>query len=92
MIVDLVRASNHQGILGFVADARRLNVLLSRQSHALTIVGDKDCTKPLITGDEKEDKKLTVKSETTNRFMIELFEWMEKKGRIVEGPMGSLSQ
>lgn len=38
MILDLVRASNNQGILGFVADARRLNVLLSRQSHALTIV------------------------------------------------------
>lgn len=31
MVVDLVRASNEQGDLGFMSDARHLNVLLSRQ-------------------------------------------------------------
>lgn len=37
MVVDLVRASNDEGLLGFTSD---LNVILSRQEHALTIVGD----------------------------------------------------
>ncbi len=84
MVVDLVRASNDQGNLGFLADSHRLSVLLSRQSHALTTVGDKHCTKPKTTGNENADKKVAEKSNKTNEFVIKLFDWMQKKGRSVE--------
>ena len=84
MIVDLVRGSNDQGNLGFVSDGHRLNVLLSRQEDTLTIVGDRDCTKIPITGDDQKDKKILERRNDTNRYMIKLFKWMENKGRLVE--------
>ena len=40
VFVDLVRASNDVGVLGFVSDARRLNVLITRQTVGLWIVAD----------------------------------------------------
>lgn len=73
MILDLVRASNDHGMLSLVADGRRLNVLLSRQEHALTVVGDKNCTETEVTGDSKADKKALEKYNATNRYLIQLF-------------------
>ena len=40
MFIDLVRASHDAGVLGFVSDARRLNVLITRQTVGLWIVAD----------------------------------------------------
>ena len=92
MVVDLVRASNDHGMLGSVSDGRRLNTSLSRQIQALTIVGDKDCIKTKVTGDSKADKKTLEHWNATNRYLIQLFKWMEDKGRLFEVPMESLSK
>lgn len=73
MIVDLIRASNDAGDLGFVTDGRRLNVLLSRQTHAVIIVRNKDCTNLELTGDEMEDAKVAQKPNNGNRHIIKLF-------------------
>lgn len=78
IIVDLVRGTNDQGGLGFMADARRLNVLLSRQRQALVIVGDKACTDPASI-DRREINQINSR----NRPVIKVFEWMEAKGRLV---------
>ena len=43
MFVDFVRASNDAGALGFVSDARRLNVLITRQTVGLWIICDERC-------------------------------------------------
>ena len=43
MFVDLVRASNDAAALGFVGHARRLNVLITRQTLGLWIVEDERC-------------------------------------------------
>ena len=42
MIIDFVRATDEYGELWIMADARRLNALLSRQRQALVIIGEKD--------------------------------------------------
>lgn len=41
--VDLVRASNDAANLGFMCHSRRLNVLITRQTLGLWIVGDEHC-------------------------------------------------
>lgn len=92
MIVDLVRASNYQRYPGVVSDGRRLNVSLSRQENALTIVGDKACIKVEVTGDHQEDKKTLEKRNATNRYIIQLFKWMENKDRLIEVHGESLYQ
>lgn len=92
MIVDLVRASSDMADLGFMADARRLNVLHSRQTQALTIFGDKDCVKTGSTGNQEADEKESKKRNYDNRFLIQLFKWMQNRGRLVEIPAESLSQ
>ena len=43
MFVDLVRGSNDAGALGSVSDARRLNVLITRQSAGLWVICDERC-------------------------------------------------
>lgn len=43
MFVDLVRAGNDQGSLGFLSKKERLNVLLTRQNQHLFLVGDTTC-------------------------------------------------
>lgn len=87
MIVDLVRAKNDQGILGFMPDKRRLNVLLSRQQHALVIFGDQDCTK-IQTADVDEIKR----RDSDNRLLMRTFQWLERKGRRVNVSTDELSQ
>lgn len=87
MIVDLVRARNDYGELGFMPDPRRLNVLLSRQRHALVIFGDKDCTKLLTTDPDQVKRR-----ETENRQLDRTFQWLGKKGRRVNVHPDGLSQ
>ena len=87
MIVDFVRATNDYGELGFMADARRLNVLLSRQRQALVIIGDKNCTK-LTTTDPQEIRE----KDSQNRRVAKVFLWMQEKGRVVEISSDELSQ
>lgn len=45
MIVDLIRATDEHEGLGLMTNARRLNVLMSRQRQVLVIMEDKSCTK-----------------------------------------------
>ena len=92
IFLDLVRATNDSAELGFMAEGRRLNVLLSRQEQALVIVGDKDCIKPLLTGSEKEDRKELSNRNYDNRQVIKIFGWLTKNGRLVEIPLDSVSQ
>lgn len=92
MVVDLVRGSNDLADMGFVAEGRRLNVLLSRQKHALTIFGDKDCIKVVVTVDEKADAKEAKRRNYDNRHLIKLFDWMQNNGRLVHVPVETLSQ
>ena len=92
IIVDLVRATNDVGQLGFLAEGRRINVLLSRQEQALVIVGDKDCVNTPHTGSEKEDQKVIGKHNHDSRHVIKMLEWLTKNGRLVEIPLDSLSQ
>lgn len=92
MILDLVRASNDYGELGFMADGRRLNVSLSRQMQALVIFGDQDCVKTLETGDEVGDRGKTKSRNHENRYFMRMVEWIKKKGRLVDVDARSLSQ
>lgn len=41
--VDFVRGANENGSLGFLADQRRANVLITRQKVALFLIADLDC-------------------------------------------------
>ena len=43
ILVDLVRAFNDAANLGFMGQSRRLNVLITRQTLGLWIVGDEHC-------------------------------------------------
>lgn len=90
LIVDLVRASNDHAELGFMSDGRRLNVLLSRQKQALIIFGDKACVKPMVTGVEQEDEMVAQRRNDSNRHLIKVFAWFEKKGRSVDIATDSL--
>ena len=87
MVVDLVRATNDHGVLGFAKDPRRLNVLHSRQRQALVIFGDMDCTKSLST-DPIELQKLAHE----NRHLLQIFKWVQNKGRVVKIATEDLSQ
>lgn len=87
MVVDLVRATNDHGVLGFAKDSRRLNVLHSRQRQALIIFGDMDCTKSLST-DPIELQKFAQE----NRHLFQIFKWVQNKGRVVKIATEDLSQ
>ena len=87
MIVDLMRASNDHGELGFVSQSRHLNVLLSRQNQALVIVGDKDRIKPIVMGKKDVDARVARQRNYENRKILEMFAWMQKNGRLVDVPL-----
>ena len=92
MVNDFVRASNDLGELDFMAEGRRLNVLLSHQQQALVIFGNKGCTKPVVVGDAKEDEFVAKRRNEINRHLLKVFALIEKKGRLVNIPTDSLSQ
>lgn len=92
MIVDLVRGSNDHAELGYMSAGRRLNVLISRQEQALVVFGDKECTKPVVTGNKEIDRSSHARRNNTNRQVIKMFDWLQKKGRRVEASAKSLAQ
>ena len=55
MFVDLVRASSDAAMLGFIRDSRRLNVLITRQTLGLFIVGDERCVLTLAQQSERDN-------------------------------------
>ena len=109
MFVDLVRASNDVAELGFVKDARLLNVLITRQTLGLFIVADERCvltlaqqaehdnpippdqsaTSATFVEEENAPKPEATKAESKstedrkNATVIAIFDWMRKKGRVV---------
>ena len=91
MVVDLVRGGNDQGHLGFLSEARRLNLLFSRQKQAIVIFRDKDCVKPVETGDKKDDERTARNHNYINRHMLKTLEWLEKHGRRIDIPSDTLS-
>ena len=91
MIVDLVCASNDMAAIDFVSNGRRLNNLITRQQQALIIIGDKNCTQVAETGSDERDKAEKSKRDYENRYLISVFQYMQKKGRIVELPVDDLS-
>ena len=85
MIVDLVRASNDVGDHEFIAFARRLNVLLSRQQETLAVTGDHkifpwlDIYRSPSTQDqginktEKEKEQEKISSSNKSKYLIRMF-------------------
>ena len=70
-IVDLVRTSNASGNLGYLSQANRLKVLLSRHENGLIIVGDRTCT-------------ITSHNNVTSSKLDKVLEWFVDHGRIVQ--------
>lgn len=92
IVIDLVRGNNDHAELGFMSDARRLNVLVSRMKMALVIVGDKDCTVPAVTGNQRDDKNKADDSTRKNKKVIAMFDFLKRNGRTVEVLQESLSE
>ena len=70
VIYSIVR-SNQEGNIGFLSDARRLNVALSRAKELLIIVGDSQC----------------ATSKVSNNMFREIYEYIitnEKECKIIE--------
>lgn len=55
MFVDIVRASNDAADLGFVKDSRLLNVLITRQTVGLFIIGAERCVLTLAQQSERDN-------------------------------------
>ena len=83
MVVDLVHATNDNGVLGFMPKPSRLSVLHSHQMHALVIFEDKHCTIPLKVGNDAEDDRDAERRDQENRVVIKIFKWLETRGRRV---------
>ena len=89
MLVDFVRASNDAGTLGFVSDARRLNVLITRQTVGLWIICDERCVltldvqrqldEPIIGLGETKAMAKKTQEDQRNTTVIAMFAWMREK-------------
>ena len=97
--MDLVRASNDAGVLGFVSHTRRLNVLVTRQQIGLWIVADERCVLTLDRqaqidnpNDEFIPSKDKSKEDRRNSKVIAIFDWMRQKGWVVNIDKGSLTE
>ena len=89
MIVDLVRASNDKGSIGFLRKKERLNVLLSRQQQHLFVVGDIECAKeslpPSTSVDTPTKTPIDVtasKRDEQNKWVIRVLKWFKEHGRV----------
>ena len=91
MLIEMVRASNDDARLGFVSDARRMNVLITRQTVGHWLVGDERCV--LTLGQQMDLDSAEVEPEPAgekksredrqNATIIAVFEWLRSKGRLV---------
>ena len=89
MFVDFVRASNDAGTLGFLSDARRLNVLITRQTVGLWIICDERCVltldvqkqidEPIIRLGETKAMAKKTQEDQRNTTVIAMFAWMRER-------------
>ena len=102
MIVDLVRAGNDHGDLGFLGKKEHLNVLLTRQRQHLFVVGDATCcdadlaaeqyeaaAAELIDDPKEADKKNKGRK---NLWVMRVLKWFNEKGRVHTVNMADLNQ
>ena len=105
MFVDLVRAGNDAATLGFVSNAGRLNVLITRQSVGLFIVADETCVltlgqqaglnDPVESGNPQPasgEQAQKSKEDKRNATVIAISNWMREKGRVVNIAKKSLEE
>lgn len=74
VIVSLVRNNHHAGVrsaLGFLSDARRLNVLLSRAQWRMVLVGSLDFLQEILRSTRKTEAGLDI------TFLIDLLAGLE---------------
>lgn len=106
MIVDIVRAGNDNGDLGFLREKERLNVVLSRQKQHLFVVGDTTCCDtgyPTVAAAETQEdeeagpdaapatKSHGDRSSRQNVWVIKVIKWFREHGRVSEVDMETLS-
>lgn len=70
VIVDLVRTANSSGNLGFLSQARRLQLLLTIHRNGLIVVGDRQCT-------------VTSHSRSSTTKLEKVLRWFSDNGRVV---------
>ena len=105
MIVDLVRASNDHGALGFLGKKERLNVLLSRQVMYLFVIGNTTGTQAVfatvsavdVTPEENADLEAepattTPNNDRRNQWVIKVIHWFQQHGRVAEVLMENLTE
>ena len=106
MIVDLVRAGNDHGDLGFLGKKERLNVLLTRQRQHLFVVGDATCCDADLAAEEYEaaaaeliddpkeasDKKNEEPKGRKNMWVMRVLKWFNENGRVHIVDMAELKQ
>lgn len=91
MIVDLVRASNNKGMIGFLRKKERLNVLLTRQQQHLFVVGDIECAKESYLASTSADTPADAPVDVTaakrneqNKWVIKVLTWFKEHGRVAK--------
>ena len=52
----------------------------------------KDCVLPLVVRSKDEDEREANRRNADNRHLIKMLAWIEKNGRRIDAPAGSLSQ
>ena len=105
MIVDLVRAGNDHGDLGFLGKKERLNVLLTRQRQHLFVVGDATCcdadlaleaydaaAAALIDApNDVSDRNTQEPIGRKNVWVMKVLKWFKEKGRVAAVDMAGYS-
>ena len=102
-IVGFVRAQNNHGQIGYMSKAKRINVLITRSSQGMIIVGDHRFIN--LNLDEQQDDQQDVngkgkgkakdqkcEDDICNVWMVRTTRYFFKKGRFVDIPGGDLSQ
>lgn len=105
MVVDPVRAENDHGSLGFFRKKERLNLLLTRHTQHLFVVGDPTCCETdfaaanlSIEASERAtaDNTLAVAtsnpSDRRNVWMVKVLGWFQEHGRVSSMAMDKVTE